>query len=205
MIADKPFSQACENNKSPILQQIEQIFTAPMTVWEIGSGTGQHGCFFAQNLPHIIWQPTDLLENLAGISQWVKQSSLPNINPPLVLDVREEVWPETGIEGVFTANTLHIMSWAVVSEYFEKLNVNLKVGAAVVIYGPFNFNNQYSSESNARFDQWLKLRNPRSGIRHFEDIVSLATNAGMVLMKKVAMPANNQLLVFQKQVQDYRS
>jgi len=130
---------------------------------------------------------------------------LPNINPPLVLDVREEVWPETGIEGVFTANTLHIMSWGVVSEYFEKLNVNLKVGAAVVIYGPFNFNNQYSSESNARFDQWLKLRNPRSGIRHFEDIVSLAANAGMVLMKKVAMPANNQLLVFQKQTQNYRS
>ena len=205
MIADKPFSQACENNKRPILQQIEQIFTAPMTVWEIDSGTGQHGCFFAQNLPHTIWQPTDLLENLAGISQWVKQSSLTNINAPLALDVREKGWPETGIEGIFTANTLHIMSWEVVSEFFEKLNVNLKVGAAVVIYGPFNFNNQYSSESNARFDQWLKLRNPRSGIRHFEDIVSLAANAGMVLMKKVSMPANNQLLVFQKQTQNYRS
>jgi hypothetical protein len=193
------FSQACENNKKPILEQIKVVFTVPITVWEIGSGTGQHGCFFAQQLPHIIWQPTDLPVNLSAISERVKDSALKNINPPLALDVRTRIWPEKCIEGLFTANTFHIMHWARVVNCFEQLTVNLKVGASVVIYGPFNVNDQYTSESNAHFDQWLKLRDPQSGIRDVEDIVSLATSAGMMLRKNIAMPANNQLLVFQKQ------
>jgi hypothetical protein len=91
------------------------------------------------------------------------------------------------------------MHWARVVNCFEQLTVNLKVGASVVIYGPFNVNDQYTSESKAHFDQWLKLRDPQSGIRDVEDIVSLATSAGMMLRKNIAMPANNQLLVFQKQ------
>ena len=193
------FSQACENNKKSILEQIKVVFTVPITVWEIGSGTGQHGCFFAQHLPHIIWQPTDLPVNLSAISGRVKDSALNNINPPLALDVRTRIWPDQCIEGLFTANTFHIMPWAMVVNCFEQFTVNSKVGASVVIYGPFNINDQYTSESNAHFDQWLKLRDPQSGIRNVEDIVSLATSAGMILKKNIAMPANNQLLVFQKQ------
>jgi tRNA G46 methylase TrmB len=113
------FSQACENNKKPILEQIKVVFTVPITVWEIGSGTGQHGCFFAQQLPHIIWQPTDLPVNLSAISERVKDSALKNINPPLALDVRTSLWPEKCIEGLFTANTFHIMHWARVVNCFE--------------------------------------------------------------------------------------
>jgi tRNA G46 methylase TrmB len=107
----KPFSQACENNKDPILQIISTVFCEPITVWEIGSGTGQHACYFARHLPHIEWQPTDRSENIPGIRWWQEEAQLANLKPPLTLDVTNTVWPCNSMDALFTANTLHIMSW----------------------------------------------------------------------------------------------
>ena len=86
----KPFSQACENNKEPILQKIQTIFLESTTVWEIGSGTGQHACYFARNLPHLIWQPTDREENLEGINSWVEETELTNLRKSLALNVVDD-------------------------------------------------------------------------------------------------------------------
>jgi len=197
MTTQKPFSQACENNKDPILQIISPIFSRPATVWEIGSGTGQHACHFARQLPHIEWQPTDRQENIPGIRLWQQEAQLANLKPPLALDVNDAVWPCRSIDALFTANTLHIMSRNEVEVFFDRLAVYLNAKAFVCIYGPFNYNGTYSSDSNARFDQWLKSRNPSSGIKDFEDIVSLATAIGLELVSDFAMPANNRLLVIQ--------
>jgi hypothetical protein len=194
----KPFSQSCENNKDPILQVISTVFCHPTTVWEIGSGTGQHACYFAINLPHIKWQPTDRTENIHGIEMWIKETNTPNLNHPLILDVTDDRWPSSNIEALFTANTLHIMSWDEVKTCFARLAEHLRTKALVCIYGPFNYNGTYTSESNARFDQWLKNQNPLSAIRNFEDILFLATINGFSLKNDFAMPTNNHLLVFQK-------
>ncbi|MDD5275559.1 MAG: DUF938 domain-containing protein [Methylovulum sp.] len=193
----KPFSQACENNKAPILQVISSVFSTPATVWEIGSGTGQHACYFAKHLPHLEWQPTDRSAYIPGISLWREDAHIPNLKPPLTLDVIDAVWPCTTIDGLFTANTLHIMRWEEVRVLFDRLAVHLNAKAFVCIYGPFNYNGAYTSDSNARFDQWLKNQNSLSGIRDFEDIVLLAASAGLELINDVAMPANNRLLVLQ--------
>lgn len=193
----KPFSQACENNKDPILQIISTVFCEPITVWEIGSGTGQHACYFARNLPHIEWQPTDRSENIPGIRWWQEEAQLANLKPPLTLDVTNTVWPCNSMDALFTANTLHIMSWDEVQNFFARLSKYLNPKVFVCIYGPFNYNGTYSSNSNARFDQWLKSQNTLSGIRNFEDILFLATAMGIKLVNDVAMPANNRLLVLQ--------
>ena len=193
----KPFSQSCENNKDPILQVIRNVFCQPTTVWEIGSGTGQHACYFAEHLPHIEWQPTDKAENIPGIGLWQQDARTPNLKPALTLDVTDAVWPCSTIDALFTANTLHIMSWEDVQICFDRLADYLNPKAVICIYGPFNYNGAYTSDSNARFDLWLKSQNPLSGIRHFEDIVSLATARGLSLLNDIAMPANNRLLVFQ--------
>lgn len=194
----KPFSQACENNKYPILQVLKHVFTQQMTVWEIGSGTGQHACFFAQELPHITWQPTDRLENIAGIERWVSEAGLSNVLPPICLDVNVVNWPCTGLDAVFTANTLHIMSWKAVEALFDKLKSRLITGAPYCIYGPFNYDGQYTSDSNAQFDFYLKQRDPFSGIRDIENVIKLADDAGLQFVKDHTMPANNRLLVFRK-------
>lgn len=202
MMPDKPFSQSCENNKQPILQIIREVFIQPTTIWEIGSGTGQHACFFASELPHISWQPTDRADYITGIHRWLEDTKLPNVKSPLILDVNDSVWPcQQGIDALFSANTLHIMSIVEVELLFQRLASYLNPNALVCIYGPFNYQGQFTSDSNARFNDWLKAQNPHSGIRDFEKIYELAESIGLQILDDHAMPANNRLLVFQKSVE----
>jgi hypothetical protein len=194
----KPYSQACANNRQPILGCLQTVFTVPQTILEIGSGSGQHACYFAQHLPHLTWQPSDRSENLPGIQLWLDEVQLNNILPPIALDVVNQPWPMTALEGVFTANTLHIMAWPEVIGLFKQLQRYLLPGAYCYIYGPFNYGGQYTSASNAQFDQWLKSRDPLSAIRDFEAVVNLAQQAEMTLVNDFTMPANNRSLVFVK-------
>lgn len=195
---NKPFSQSCENNKRPILQIIQSVFQRSENVWEIGSGTGQHACYFADNLPQLIWQTTDRQENLLGINQWIEETKLKNLPSSMALNVKDESWPCKTMEAVFTANTLHIMHWDEVECFFVGLGKYLSNNALVCIYGPFNYQQNYTSESNEQFDLWLKKGDPKSGIRDFEDIKQLAKSVGLMIQNDFVMPANNRLLVFQK-------
>lgn len=192
---EKPFSQACENNKGPILQNIRTEFAGCRSVWEIGSGTGQHACYFSSHLPHLSWHPTDKPENLAGIDCWVRESGLSNLHLSLALDVNDAVWPCQQVEALFTANTLHILHWPEVINFFAGLAKVLAEPACVCIYGPFNYRGEYTSASNKQFDKWLKARDPLSGIRDYAAIEALARDTGLTVTKDIAMPANNRLLV----------
>ncbi|MDD4913613.1 MAG: DUF938 domain-containing protein [Methylococcales bacterium] len=200
----KPFSQSCENNKDVILQVIRNVFASPVTIWEIGSGTGQHGCHFARHLPHVIWQPTDRPENINGISLWRDESQLENLRPPVPLDVCDAIWPCGSMDALFTANTLHILSQDQVGMFFARLATYLSAQAVICIYGPFNYQGTYTSDSNARFDEWLKSRNPASGIKHIEDILRLAADASLEPVSDFAMPANNRLLVLRRNLEAIR-
>jgi len=198
---NKPFSQACENNKQAILNILKSVFSKNNHVLEIGSGTGQHAAFFGQHLHHLTWQTSDLLINHSGINTWLDEVALPNVQRPLEIDLHKP-WPMSSnnlrIDGIFTANTLHIISWPLVIKFFEGIEQNLKTGSNVCIYGPFNYQGRYTSESNANFDIWLKDRDINSGIRDIEAILLLANSAGLKLIDDHVMPANNRLLVFSK-------
>ncbi|KEQ16238.1 DUF938 domain-containing protein [Endozoicomonas numazuensis] len=194
-----PFSEACEKNKQPILEVIRPLFEKAVSVVEIGSGTGQHAEFFASSMPAIHWQPTDRAEHLAVIEARRQASGLSNYFPPLELDVNSD-WPIQQADNIFTANTLHIMSWKEVEKLFAGIGRVLLDGGLVCLYGPFNYQGQYSSESNARFDEWLKQQDPNSAIRDFEAIERLAGRVGLSLLQDIAMPANNRCLVFKKPV-----
>ena len=196
----KPFSQACENNKQPILEVVRDAFADRQRVLEIGSGTGQHAAFFAEQLPHLQWQPSDVREHLPGIEQWRSATSLANLLPAIEFDVNNQTWPCTNIDidAVFSANTLHIMSWPEVETTFRLMTTHLEGSSKLCIYGPFNYNGQYTSDSNAQFDDWLHARDPHSGIRDFEKVDALAQAAGFTLVDDFALPANNRLLYWAK-------
>jgi len=198
---NKPFSQACENNKQPILNILTKVFSTTKHVLEIGSGTGQHAVFFGQHLPHLNWQTSDLLINHQGINFWLDETTLANVQRPIVIDL-DKNWPiaenNLPIDGLYTANTLHIISWPLVIKFFEAIAQNLSSKANVCIYGPFNYQGKFTSESNANFDSWLKGRDRNSGIRDIEAVLLLANSAGLTLMDDHLMPANNRLLVFSK-------
>lgn len=197
----KPFSEACEENKAPILAVIQPLLQDCDAVLEIGSGTGQHAVHFAAQMPHLRWHTSDVHEHHAGIQCWLNESNLPNTRNPLPLDVMHDPWPALNVQAVYSANTVHIMGWEAVEALFAGVGKLLPNSGLFLLYGPFNYNGQYTSESNARFDQWLQMRDSHSGIRDFSALNRLAEQAGMHLQQDYTMPVNNRLLVWQRRVQ----
>lgn len=194
----KPYSESCDQNKDPILSVIQPLLRNCTNVLEIGSGTGQHAIYFAENMPHVCWHPSDCAEYLPGITQWLDEAGLENSSSPIELDVSSSAWPSIDVDAIFTANSVHIMSWKNVQDLFHGVGQLLETNGQFIVYGPFNYDNQYSSESNARFDDWLRSRNTESSIKNFEDVCQLAEQNGMFLVNDYEMPVNNRILHWTK-------
>ena len=195
---DRPFSAACERNREPILGVLRGFFADRRRVLEVGSGTGQHAVHFAAALPGIEWQASDRAEHLAGIRAWFAEAALPNTPPPLELDVARGPWPAGPFDALYSANTLHIMGWSEVEAFFTALPRILAVDARLAIYGPFNLDGHFSSDSNAAFDATLKARAPHMGLRDVGAVDALARAAGFAHVEDIALPANNRLLLWRR-------
>ena len=189
-------SEACARNRGPILDVLRGAFSASTQVLEVGSGTGEHAAFFAGLLPHLVWQPTDVAEQLPGIAAWRDAVALPNLRAPLALDVNAAAWPVNEADAMFTANTLHIMSWASVGHFFEGVGRVLLPGGVLAVYGPFSDDGRHTADSNARFDAFLRERDPLSGVRDWQAVDELAKKQGLSLTGDHAMPANNRMLIW---------
>lgn len=195
----KQYSSACDENRDPILAIIRREFADARRILEVGSGSGQHAVYFGQHLPHLNWQTSDLYGNHASINAWRAEAGLSNVLAPLELEVTSTHWPATRYDGVFSANTTHIMNWPAVQCMFAGIGKLLEHGAPFCLYGPFNYGGNYTSDSNARFDTWLQQRDPASGLRDFGQLEALARTCGMTLGADHEMPVNNRLLVWRKQ------
>jgi cyclopropane fatty-acyl-phospholipid synthase-like methyltransferase len=196
-MATKPYADACDRNRGPILEVLERYCQDRRRVLEIGSGTGQHAVHFAAALPHLTWQTSDVEANLPGIRLWLEEAGLANLPPPLSLDVCG-AWPRGRFDALFTANTLHIMSWEDVRTMFAAMAAVLEPDCLLAIYGPFNYQGAFTSPSNAAFDAWLKQRSARSGIRDFAAVDRLARSIGFQLLEDHPMPANNRMLLWKR-------
>jgi cyclopropane fatty-acyl-phospholipid synthase-like methyltransferase len=194
----KPYAESCDENREPILSVIQSLLKGCSTVFEVGSGTGQHAVYFAEKLPHLVWYTSDCSEHHAGIKMWLQEAGLENTPAPVELNVSTSAWPQQKFDAVFSANTVHIMHWSEVEAMFAGAGAILSGGGRFMLYGPFNYDNQYTSESNASFDSWLKSRDPESGIKNFEDLDKLAQQAGMLFRYDYEMPANNRILYWEK-------
>ncbi len=194
----KPFAPSCERNQDVILDVLKDTFSSVSSVLEIGSGTGQHAVHFARHLPHLTWQTGDLEDRHVGIELWLKDANLDNVLQPVVMDLDVEPWPVVGVDAVFSANVMHIVSWDQGKRLVAGAGKVLNQEGLLCLYGPFNYNGEFTSQSNAQFEVWLKNRDPKSGIRNFEDIVALAMENDLELMQDHAMPANNRMLTFRK-------
>jgi len=194
----KPFAESCIENRRPILTVLRQLIAGRRQLLEIGSGTGQHAVYLAPAFPQLQWQTSDRGENHPGIRQWLQDEAVENALPPLELDVLQAEWPlaESSVDAVFSANTAHIMGWDGVEAMFAGVGRVLKPQGLFLLYGPFRYSGRFTTEGNARFDQWLKSRDPQSGIRDIEALRELAARTGMTLYRDFAMPANNRLLVW---------
>ena len=193
---NRPFSESSEQNKHVIYETIKPLLSDAAQVLEIGSGTGQHAVHFASLVPGLVWQTSDLAENLPAINAWINDSRLPNLPDPIELDVSSR-WINKTYDLIYSANTFHIMNHDQVEQCLLRCTTCLSTGGYLIIYGPFNYDGKYTSVSNEQFDSWLKSRDPLSGIKHFEWINQLASESGLQLVSDNAMPANNRILIWQ--------
>ena len=191
-------SEACERNKGPILAVLREALARSRTVLEIGSGTAQHAVYFAAELPHLSWQPTELGGELAPLAERVRLEGSANLRAPIELDVRRLPWPVVTVDAVFSANTLHIMAWEAVEDFFRGVAGVLAAPGTLCVYGPFRYGGRYTSDSNREFDRYLRQRDPASGLRDVQALEPLAHAAGLELAADHPMPANNQTLVWRR-------
>jgi cyclopropane fatty-acyl-phospholipid synthase-like methyltransferase len=198
-LADAP---ASARNKHAILEALQFEFRDCKSVFEIGSGTGQHAVHFAMAMPRLVWQTSELPENHAGIRAWIKSAGLPNVRLPIEYAAGSKLAIANCFDAVFSANTAHIMSIGEVRSMFRDVSQLLNPGGIFCLYGPFNELGRFTSDSNTAFDANLRARKSSMGIRDREELNRLARDSGMVDYRRYAMPANNQLLVWQKPAQD---
>ncbi len=192
----KKFSEACEQNKEPILEVLREAFKDRKAVLEIGSGSGQHAVYFAKHLAYLNWQPSDLAENLSSIQAWIDDQRLSNLNDPIELDVTVQPWKISSVDAIFSANSLHIMSWKMVEHFFNGVGEVLAKQGKLLVYGPFSYQGAHTSQSNAQFDKYLKLQNPSSGVKDFLELDVMAKRQGLTLIDDYAMPSNNRCLLW---------
>ena len=165
---------------------------------EIGSGTGQHAVFFANHLPYLKWQATELAENLPSLTFRLEMEGPKNVLLAGELDVEQSQWDFNEVNALFTANVFHITPLGVMESCVQGAAKVLAPLGEFCVYGPFRYGGEFTSPSNAEFDAFLKRSNPEWGIRDFQHLNQLAEEHGMKIQADHPMPANNQLLVWQK-------
>ena len=195
---EKPYADATARNSEAILSAIRTEFRDLESILEIGSGTGQHAVFFCQALNNLVWQTSDVPGNHGGIRAWLADASLPNVLEPLALDVLDAELPHESYDGVFSANTAHIMNPEAVEKMFTLVAAVLRDSGIFVLYGPFRQGGRFNTPSNEGFHRSLRQRDPGMGIRHLEELDGFAQRGGMRRVRLYAMPANNNLAVWVK-------
>jgi SAM-dependent methyltransferase len=193
------FSPAADRNKQAILELLLQLLPERGDALEIASGTGQHVAWFAAGLPHWTWQPTDADPGaLDSIAAWVAGQHLTNVHPPMLLDVMGPDWlpPGEQFDLIYCANMLHIAPWASCAALMQGSARHLAPGGLLITYGPYLEDDVATSSGNVAFDHSLRERDLAWGIRRREDVEQEAALAGLQLVARHAMPANNLLLLW---------
>ncbi|MDH3656454.1 MAG: class I SAM-dependent methyltransferase [Myxococcales bacterium] len=193
----KGFAPATERNRKPILDVLRRVLPGNGLVLEVASGTGQHAVFFSGHLPGLRWQPSDAtVDALRSIEAWVEESALENLLPPIELDVRSPRWPIASADALLCINMIHISPWETTESLFRGASALLAGGSPLITYGPYRLHGEHSAPSNAAFDESLRSRNPRWGVRDIDALIELAGRTGFELQERVPMPANNMTLVW---------
>ncbi len=184
-------------NREPILEVLRRVLPAAGLVLEAASGSGEQAAYFAQRLPSLLWQPTDVDPRaLASIAAHRAAADAPNLLSPLYLDALSERWPVERADAVVCINMIHITPWTMSEGLMAGARRTLGAAGVVYLYGPYKIGGRHTAESNHDFDNRLRTQNPLWGIRDLADVTDLAARHGFALAETVPMPANNLSVIF---------
>lgn len=199
MTDERRHAPATQRNRDPILELLRGVLPASGTVLEVASGTGEHAVYFARALPHLSWQPSDpSADARESIAAWAAQEGLDNLLVPLDLDAAGADWPIAQANAVLCINMIHISPWEATLGLMRGAGRILPDGAPLYLYGPYRRAGHPIEPSNAAFDESLKARDPRWGLRELDDVTDVARENGFSCEAVTAMPANNLSVVFRK-------
>jgi hypothetical protein len=190
-------SPAAERNAAPILAQLQRVLPASGLLLEIASGTGQHAAHCSAGLPGWRWLPSDLdASSLPSIRAWC--AGRDNVLAAVTLDVLQSQWPgvPSPVDAIYCANMLHIAPWACCAGLMQGAARHLSPQGVLITYGPYLEDGVPTSPGNLAFDADLRARDAAWGLRRVEDVATEAARVGLALRERVAMPANNLLLVW---------
>lgn len=194
-----PFSPASDRNKEPILKVLQDyLMMNTGRLLEIGSGTGQHGVYMAPFFPRIKWTMSERTVNFTHLKKVTAEARIPNLTPPLKIEIGVDDVAKFTFDVFYTANTFHIMHWKECKTLIKLAGHRLPENGKFIIYGPFNYDQKFTSPSNEAFDQTLRAHDPQSGLRNFEDVNRAMIKNGFELIKDHEMPANNRTLVYKR-------
>lgn len=192
-------SPACERNRGPILEVLQQLLAQSTAVLEVSSGTGMHAVHMAAGLPHLSWQPSDVsAQALQSIAAWAALQPTENLRPGIALDACAAEWRAGSIDAIFNANMTHIAPWAATEGLLAGAGRLLPPDGILVMYGPYRIDGAHTAPSNAQFDHSLQARDPSWGIRDLDRVVALAAEHGLTHTQRIQMPANNQIVVYRR-------
>ena len=190
---------AAARNVGPIGDVLADWLPPEGLVLEIASGTGEHALAFARRFPRLDWHPSDPdPQALASIEAW-EAGGPANLLPPVQLDVCEADWAVGNADAILCINMVHISPWEASLGLIEGAARLLPQGAPLILYGPWLEDDIETAPSNLAFDQNLKARDPRWGLRLVEEFAAEAALRGLVLAGRRTMPANNIMLRFEAQ------
>ena len=193
------YSPAADKNKSPILSVLSNYLRDADRVFEIGSGSGQHAIYMAASLPTIGWQPSDCASVLPLLTKNIETYGTPNLSPPWEFNLESlSSLEKIEVDCVYAANVMHIVSESLGENLIRWAGSALSQNGYMILYGPFTYDGQFTTQSNRDFDFWLKSRDPNSGVRSYEWVTELASAAKLSLVNDHGMPANNQCLIYQR-------
>jgi len=192
-------SPAAQLNRAPIADVLARVLPGSGQVLEIASGTGEHVVHFASRFPQLEWQPSDPdAAARASIAAHCTVAGLANIAPPIALDASAPDWLIDAADAIVCVNMIHISPWEATLGLFAGAARLLPGGAPLVLYGPYFEEGVETAQSNLAFDESLKARDPRWGLRHIADVDMVAADTGFARRERVAMPANNLVLVYRR-------
>jgi SAM-dependent methyltransferase len=196
----KRHAPACERNRNPILEVLQDLLPSEGTVLEIAAGTGQHAEFLSGHFPKLKWQPTDRDPTaLASIASYQEEAGHPNLQAPTLLDVMKHPWPVDEVDAILCVNMIHISPWESTIALLDGAKAHLKSDGILYLYGPYRMKGTPTSPSNEAFDQSLKSRNPGWGLRSLERVVDEAAQRDLTHVQTLAMPANNLSVILRRQ------
>lgn len=190
---------AAARNRDPIAQVLAAELPASGTVLEVASGTGEHVVHFARRFPLLAWQPSDPdARARASVAAWTAEAGLANVSAPLAIDAASAAWPVDRADAIVCINMIHISPLAATEGLVRAAGRLLPAGAPLIVYGPWLEDDVATAESNWQFDAWLKQQDSRFGLRNTAWMDDLCARQGLQRTRRVAMPANNIMLVYRK-------